>query len=192
MTVTACLDFHKVVAAAKCAELFSCRVKLTKDDRHAGRVVEPFPVLCFCMVFKAHGNTTPNAVQDGAYRAGVNGRRWQICLHRAHAAADVNANGIGHNGIFAGDHPAYGHAESFMAVRHKRDMAVDKGEFRKIDGLFERAGIDCGAPGFDEDPVSGNDGRHEEKIVLLLLRGIRKRHGLFLFRRKSSTLLKMH
>ncbi len=60
------------------------------------------------MVVKAHGNVKANFVQDGPYGFRIDGSRVNVSFHGAHAAADINANGIGNNNVLQAITPPMG------------------------------------------------------------------------------------
>ena len=65
-----------------------------------------------------------------------------ICLHKSHSTADVNAHCIWDNSIFAGYHAAYRHSLSCMRIRHQCDMVMSERKICKVYSLLETAFLD--------------------------------------------------
>jgi hypothetical protein len=107
------------------------------------------------MVVKTHGNVKAKSIKDGPYGFRIDSSRIEVGLHGAHAATDINADGIGNYGIHTGYYPADGHAEPFMAVRHQGNMLENKGQRRKITGLRHGAVFNMLAPRFNGNFIFG-------------------------------------
>ena len=104
--------------------------------------------LCSLVMVEARGDISENIAHNRLKQSAVSRNRFtkerngDICLNKAHSAADVNAYRIGYNSIFAGNNAAYGHSLTRMSIGHKGNPFVNEGELRKVLSLFKTAVLD--------------------------------------------------
>ena len=121
-------DFNEVISGAECSELArGALIQVVVDD---GLVVV-FAVPGFAG--RGAGVATPHACGNRCFYSRketvkvvrkVSGL--QAGLDRNHAAADVDADGGGHDCAFGGYHRSDGRAKTEMGVRHQREVTLDE------------------------------------------------------------------
>ncbi len=149
--VVATLDFEEVVAAAKRAEVAQGQIpRMCIGPVRSAIFFKTRPLLRRAVSMALpHRNGAFDVVEDAAHRGILQGVRGIIGLHGDHAAADIHADGVGNNRLFAGNHAADGHAAADVTVGHKSNVMKNFRMVREMAHLFNRTGIERLAPRFD-------------------------------------------
>ena len=144
MAITTLLDFHKMVAPAKCAQLAAGAGKFGSDNRQVCKIKSAwyrgheFRTSGATVVFEAKRHHLLQGAVD-VFELLV-AELTQTGGDRTHAAADIHADPIGNNRAFSGQNPANGHAVTDMGIGHQGDMVEGKGKvgqiFRLAQGLL--------------------------------------------------------
>ena len=119
----------------------------------------------------ADGHVPQNSLVDSADRAVVKVAAPEVESCKAHAAADVDADGARDDGAFGRDHAAYGGAQTCMNVGHRRDVMKDERQRGRVEKLLTRLVVERLRPDVNRDASFASDdgkGRHGGTSTLVL------------------------
>ena len=119
----------------------------------------------------ADGHVPQNRLVDSADRAVVKVTAPEVESCKAHAAADVDADGARDDGAFGRDHAAYGGAQTCMNVGHRRDVMKDERQRGRVEKLLTRLVVERLRPDVNRDASFASDdgkGRHGGTSTLVL------------------------
>src|SRR5207244_2106110 len=74
----------------------------------------------------------------------------EVGLHGDHATANVDADGVGHDGVPRLEGAADGRPEAVVGIRHQRQITVENGHAADPLRLLLGGGVDDGRPGLDD------------------------------------------
>ncbi len=153
-------NLDEVVARAERAELDECLVAQVGRAPDERRVIDAGrePVVLdesfrlrerpFVAGADARGDQLSNILEDSSFLADEV-VPLDVRLHGNHPAANVDADGVGHDRLLRLERAADRRAEAEVGIRHKREVALDDRQPANALGLPHRRLVDYRRPGLD-------------------------------------------